>query len=76
MPKTVTHEAKSDIKRLTYRRFEVVRLFGGCNRLVEAEKDGVEICFRPVAGIWLELRLDAADEGRTDCGEHADLRKR
>ena len=38
MPKTVTHEAKSDIKRLTYRRFEVVRLFGGCNRLVEAER--------------------------------------
>ena len=74
MPKTVTHEAKSDINRLTYRRFEVVRLFGGYNRPVEAEKDGAEICFRPVAGIWLELRLDVDGEGGTDCGEQTGLR--
>ena len=51
-------------------------MFGGCNRLVEAEKDGMEISFRPVAGIWLELRLDVDDEGGTGCGEQTGLRMR
>ena len=30
---------------------------------VEAEEDDSEIGFRPLAGIWLELRLDIDDEG-------------
>jgi len=43
------------------------------NGSVEAEEDCAEVGFRSFTGVWLELRLDVDDEGRTDCRERTSL---
>jgi len=49
-------------------------VFVWSDRSVEAEENGSQICFRAVAGILLELRLNIDDEGGADRREQTGLR--
>ena len=66
-------QGRDDLRRGAIPRRRKCGIFTWSDRSIEAEENGSEIGFRPLAGVLLELGLDVDDEGGADRREQTGL---